>query len=513
MEKDSSYSNIGWTAVIIVSLASFIISLDNTFMNVAISNLLVDLNTTVPVLQIIITIYALTMASLILLGSKMQDVVGRKTTFIYGAIIFGIGTLIAALSVNAAMLLVGWSILEGIGAALMTPAAASIIIGTYTGDRSTFALGIRTFFAAAGAGFGPFIGGFLTTFFSWRWAFGLEFIIILIILIYSKKLKTFPSSMKFSDLDKPGIVLSSLGICVFVLGILSLNSSTDMKISPFIIGSGILLLIIFYFREKRTEVRDKIPIIDINLFNNRNFTLGTLSRMILNLALAGTVFVLPLFFQQEAGYNALETGFAILPLTVGVLIFSVASSRLSNQIEPKNLISLGFFIALISTLILSYQFNLNTHISNIIPSTLLLGIGLGLALPLTADIILSSVNSDKHSNASGIMSTSSSLGTSIGTALIGVVLILATLNGLYYAFDQTYPNQFTKDEINEKYLIYEQKVNTTYEVIQENQNSTLNTIVNNTIKNAMKTVFDFITIIFLISFIISLFIQPVKRKR
>ena len=234
--------------------------------------------------------------------------------------------------------------------------------------------------------------------------------------------------------------------------------------------------------------------------------------MILNLALAGAVFVLPLFFQQEAGYNALQTGFAILPLTVGVLIFSVASSRLSNQIEPKNLISLGFFIALTSTLILSYQFNLNTHISNIIPSTLLLGIGLGLALPLTADIILSSVSSDKHSNASGIMSTSSSLGTSMGTAIIGVVLILATLNGLYTAYDQTYPNQFTKSEINEKYLVYEQKVNTTHEVLEENQNSTLNTIVNNTIKNAMKTVFDFITIIFLISFIVSLFIKPVKRK-
>ena len=158
MEKISNSSKIGWTAVLIVSLASFIISLDNTFMNVAISNLLVDLNTTVPVLQIVITIYALTMASLILLGSKMQDVVGRKNTFIYGAIIFGIGTLIATFSVNAVMLLVGWSIFEGVGAALMTPAAASIIIGTYSGDRSTFALGIRTSFASAGAGFGPFIG-------------------------------------------------------------------------------------------------------------------------------------------------------------------------------------------------------------------------------------------------------------------------------------------------------------------------------------------------------------------
>ena len=506
-------TNIGWTAVIIVSLSSFIISLDNTFMNVAISNLVVDLNTTVPIIQIIITVYALTMASLMLLGSKMQDVWGRKTTFLLGAVIFGIGTVIAALSVNAAMLLVGWSILEGIGAALMTPATASIIIGSYSGDKSTQAMGIRTSFAAVGAGFGPLIGGLLTTFFSWRWGFGLELIIIIVILAFSKNLKSFPSSIKFSDLDKIGIILSSSGIFVLVLGILSLNTTTDIKYSPYIIGFGILLLLMFFLREKNAGTRDKIPIIDIKLFRNRNFTLGTLSRMILSLALAGTVFVMSVFFQQEIGYNAFITGLAILPLTAGVLLFSTLSSRLSKRIEPQNLISFGFFIALISTLLLSYQFNLNTHISTIIPATFLLGMGLGLALPLTANVILSSVSSVKHSDASGIMSTSASLGTSMGTAIIGVVLILATINGLYSTYDQLYPNQFTKSQINEKFTIYEKKVNTTtHEALQKDQNSTLYQIVDHTVQNAMRTVFEFISIIFLISFIVSLFIKPIKRK-
>lgn len=513
MELNYTNYNVGWTAAIIVSLSAFIISLDNTFMNVAISNLVVDLNTTIPFVQIIITVYALTMASLMLFGSKMQDVLSRKTTFKWGAVIFGIGTVIATFSINAPMLLVGWSILEGIGAALMTPATASIIIGSYGEDRSTFAMGIRTSFAAVGSGFGPLIGGFLTTFFSWRWGFGLEFIIILIILIFSRGLKTFPPSHKFSDLDFKGVILLSSGIFVFVLGILSFNTSTTFETSSAIVGTGILLLLIFYFREKRSSVRDKIPIIDIKLFHNRNFTLGTISRMILNLALAGTVFVLPLFFQQEAGYSALFTGFAILPLTVGVLIFSTASSRLSKRVEPKNLISLGFLIALISTLILSYQFDLNTHISNIIPATLLLGMGLGLALPLTANVILSAVKKHEQTDASGIMSTSASLGASIGTALIGVVLILATINGLYTAYDQTYPNQFTKAEINDKFLTYEQKTDTTHAYLEKSQNSTLKSIVSKTINNGMRIVFEFITFIFLISFIVSLFIQPIKRKK
>ena len=512
LENNFNASKIGWTALIVVSLSSFIISLDNTFMNVAITNLVIDLNTTVPFIQIIITVYALTLASLMLLGSKMQDVVGRKNAFISGAVIFGIGTVIAALSINANMLLVGWSVLDGVGAALMTPATASIIIGTYSGDDSAFAMGIRTSIATVGAGLGPLIGGFLTTFFSWRWGFGLELVIIIIILAFSRKLKYFPPSMKLSELDKLGVLLSSLGIFLFVLGILSLNSTNNLKIAPFIIGSGILLLIIFYFREKLGNKRDKRPITDIKLFKNRNFTLGTISRLILNLALAGAVFVLPVFFQQETGYSAFITGLAILPLTLGVLIFSLASSRISKRIEPHYLISIGFFIALASTLYLSYQFNLTTQISNIIPGTLLLGIGLGLALPLTANIILSSVSFDEQPDASGIMSTSASLGTSMGTAIIGVVLILATINGLYSAFDQIYPNQFSKNEINQKFIIYEEKVNTTHEVLKGNENSTLYEIVNTTVRNAMKTVFEFVSIIFLISFIISLFIKPLKRK-
>lgn len=411
------------------------------------------------------------------------------------------------------MLLVGGSILEGIGAALMTPATASIIIGSYGEDRSTTAMAIRTSFASAGAGFGPIIGGFLTTFFSWRWGFGLEFFIILIVLAFSRKLKTFPSSTNFSDLDIKGIIISSSGIFIFVLGILSLNTTTTLEISSAIIGFGALLLLIFYFREKSIVVRDKIPVINIKLFNNRNFTLGTLTRMILNLALAGAVFVLPVFFQRVGGYDALFTGFAILPLTLGVLVVSTASSKLSKYIEPKNLVSLGFLIALISTLILSYQFDLNTHISNILPATLLLGMGLGLALPLTANIIMSSVSNDEQTDASGIMSTSSSLGASMGTAIIGVVLILATINGLYASFDQTYPNQFSKEEINEKFLFYEQKNDTTHNYLEKNQNSTLKVVVNQTVKNAMRIVFEFITFIFLISFIVSLFIQPLKRKK
>jgi EmrB/QacA subfamily drug resistance transporter len=513
LENNTNVTKIGWTALILVSLSSFIIALDSTFMNVAISNLVVDLNTTVSAIQIIITVYALTMASLMLLGGKMQDVVGRKKAFLVGAIIYGIGTTIAALSINAAMLLIGWSILEGIGAALMTPATASIITGTYSGKNRAFALGIWTAIASVGAAIGPLIGGFLTTFFSWRWGFGLELIIVIVILAFSQKLKFFPPSMKLSDIDKLSVVLSSMGILILVFGILSLNSIKNLIIALLLVGTGILLLIIFYYREKKLINHDQTPLTDIRLFKNRNFTLGNLTRLIMQLALAGAVFVLPVFLQQITGADAFTTGLAILPLTIGLLIFAISSARLSNYIAPHKLISIGFLLALAGSFFLRFQFNLNTQIIDIIPGTLLLGIGLGLALPITGNIVLSSAGADKQSDASGIISTSANLGSSLGTAIIGIILILGTINGIYLAVDQTFPNEFTKDEIKQNLTLYTQKMKTTnITALKNNQTSTAYTIVNKTISTAMKAAFDFVSIIFLIGFLISLYIKPLKRK-
>jgi len=512
LHNNINASKIGWTALILVSLSSFIIALDSTFMNVAITNLVVDLNTTVSAIQVIITVYALTMASLMLLGGKMQDVVGRKKAFLAGAAIYGVGTTVAALSINATMLLIGWSILEGIGAALMTPATASIITGTYTGKNRAFALGIWTAVASVGAAVGPLIGGFLTTFFSWRWGFGLELVIVIFVLALSRELKYFPPSMKLSDINKISVLLSSFGILVLVLGILSLNSIKNWEISLVMMATGILLLILFYFWEKKIINLNKRPFTDIRLFKNRNFTLGNITRLIMQLALAGAVFVLPVFLQQVTGSNAFTTGLAILPLTIGLLIFAIASSRLSNYIAPHYLISIGFLLALAGSFFLSFQFNLNTQISDIIPGTLLLGIGLGLALPITGNIVLSSAGDDKQSDASGILSTSASLGTSMGTAIIGIVLILGIINGIYVAVDQTFPNEFSKDQIKQNLLQFDEKMKTTnITSLKGNETSDAYKIVNKSVSDAMKTTFDFVSIIFLIGFIISLYIKPLKR--
>ena len=199
-EKADNVSNVGWLTLILVSLGVFILSIDISFLNVAITTLVHDLHTNFATIQDIIVVYVLVLASLTLLSGELQKVFGRKRTFLMGAVIYGIGTLIAALSINSTMLLLGWSILEGIGAALMMVSASSIVVGSYSGERRAYALGLLSSMSAGAAVLGPFIGGFLTTYFTWRYAFGLEFIIILVILLFSRSILSFPKTLTWKDI-------------------------------------------------------------------------------------------------------------------------------------------------------------------------------------------------------------------------------------------------------------------------------------------------------------------------
>jgi MFS family permease len=193
-------SKTGWLTLIVVTLSMFIIVIDKTFLNVAISTLITDLHTDIVTIQSIIAIYSLIMASLMIPGGKLQDVLGRRKTFLLGAFIYGMGAVIASLSINSSMLLLGWSVLEGMGAAFMMPATTSIISGTYSGERRAFALGIISSMASGAGTIGPIIGGFLTTYYSWRYAFALELVVILTIFCS-------PGRYPHSRLPSNGLIL------------------------------------------------------------------------------------------------------------------------------------------------------------------------------------------------------------------------------------------------------------------------------------------------------------------
>ena len=236
-----------WGVLLVVSLAVFILVIDTTTVEVSLSALAADLNTELSTLHSIITIYTLVKASFMLIGAKLQDLIGRKRTFMAGAAIFGAGTLTAAISQDAGMFLFGWSILEGIGTVLMLPATATFITGTYEGKKRAFAFGVWGGIAAAASIFGLIFGGYLTTFYTWRWAFLLDLVIVIIIFALHRVLSETRPTASWKSFDIAGALLSVLGLLALVFGILLIKEPVKWMTALILITGGIILLFGFYF--------------------------------------------------------------------------------------------------------------------------------------------------------------------------------------------------------------------------------------------------------------------------
>ncbi|MEE3418945.1 MAG: MFS transporter, partial [Methanosphaera sp.] len=304
-------------------------------MNVAISQLITDLNTTVSTVQLIISFYTLITASLMLIGSRLQDIIGKKKVFLIGAGIYGIGALLAAISQNALMLFTGWSLLEGIGGSLMTPATISIASQTYKSDKRTFALAMISAMAGIAAAIGPLFGGIVTTFLSWRYGFVLELLIIIVVFIFSGKIQNFEPTLTKKDFDLTGSILLIFGLMSFVLGILLLEEDVIITVSLVILSLVILSLFASY--EYGLTKGEKTPLIDINMLKVRNLSVGTLIRLITSLAMGGSLFAISIFLQSVLKYDAFTTGLNLLPATVGILLSSIIAPKLTSKINHKTL--------------------------------------------------------------------------------------------------------------------------------------------------------------------------------
>jgi EmrB/QacA subfamily drug resistance transporter len=497
----------GWLTLIIVTLSIFTIVIDKTFLNVAISSLIKDLHTNIATIQIIIATYALTMASLMLIGGRLQNILGRKRTFLTGAGIYGVGTVVAALSINSIMLLIGWSILEGIGAALMMPASTSIISGSYKGEKRAFALGITSSMASGAGTLGPIIGGFLTTYYSWRYAFGLELVIIIVIVLFSREISSFPPTMKWTDLNVLGAINSASGIFLFVIGILLLNNPNNWNIAPYPIIIGLILLVIFYFYQKNRINNNKQPLVDVSLFSNRSFTLANIVRLLMNFTIGGVLFIIPVYVQGVLGADPLTTGLTLTPMSVAIFIMSSAAGKLSTRIQPRYILALGSLASMTGSIYLSTIFAPSTTILDMVPGIFLLGIGMGIVFPHSANVIFSVARSDQQPDASGIMNTGINLGSSLGTAVLGVILIIGSFSGMSIVFNN-HTSNYSEEQIIGTHQFLEQ--------IEPNYHGNINEkqiLASPQKVQTMKFAFNIITIILIIGFLSSLLIPPQKRKQ
>ncbi|WP_295722973.1 MFS transporter [uncultured Methanobrevibacter sp.] len=471
-----------WIPLIVVACASFIIILDKSFMNVSISHIVVDLNTDVSTIQMIVSFYTLITAALILFSTKLQDIVDKKKLFIIGAILFGIGTFTTVISLNTIMFFIGWSAIDGVAGALMLPAVVSIISGTYSGKKRTFALATVAIVTAIADVFAPLLGGVITTYFSWRYTFAVELIIIFFILGMQNKIPNFKPTESKNDLDIIGAIISIVGLVLLVLGILTLNNKVNISIIEIVLG--LLVLVTFIWYELKRKRTGKVPLLDVDLLRDKNLRVGVSIKLLYNLIISGTLFVLVLFFQSVWQLNPFDTGLATIPFCMGLLIFSLIAPRLIGKRNHKRILAIGCIISIVGCLILSYQFKLNTTMFDLIPGQFLLGAGLGFMMALTVDVALFDIPAESQNNASGIVSTGDTLGSSLGTAIIGIILILGVVGGISTAVDTYAPSYSGDVHFHQEVYNHFQKLDTidTQDSIAVN---TADIIIQNTMASVM----------------------------
>ena len=498
-----------WIPLILVACASFIITLDSTFMNVSISQVVADLNTTVSTIQMTMAFYTLITAAFMLLSTKLQDIVGKKRLFLIGAVLYGIGTFIAAISQSDTMLFIGWAVIEGLAGALMTPATVSIISGTYSGERRTFALAIESVMAALSAAVGPLFGGIMTTFLSWRYGFASELLIVIIILAMRNKIPDFEPTESKRDLDITGAIISFIGLILFVLGILML--SEDATTSIVVIILGIIALAVFALFEIKRKRKGKVPLLDMDLFKDKNLRVGSIIILLSYIVMGGGLFVVSLFMQTVLNLNAFNTGLTTLPLTVGLLIFAAIAPSLTEKLNHKSLMAIGSIIAIIGCVILSYQFKINTTMLNLMPGMFILGSGIGFIMALSTDIALINIPDENQNNASGITTTGQTLGESMGTAIIGIILILGVMGGIANGVDTYAPEYSGNEQVHQDIFDYFEKVGNVDEI--KSENSTVINIADTVIQDSMAFIMLVTAALMAIVFVLTFRLKDKKIKK
>jgi MFS family permease len=440
MTNSSETKKASWGVIAMLAAAQFIMVLDTTVMNVSITQVAKDLNTTIVGLQTAITMYTLVMAAFMLLGGKFGDKWGAKRAFWIGLLVYGAGSLTTALSPTLGVLLVGWSFIEGLGAILVIPAIAALTAATYSGRQRALAYGILGGVSGASAALGPLIGGYMTTYYTWRVVFVAETVVVLGVMLFLRLIPA--TSGRNSKLDTTGAFLSAASLGMIVFGILKSgqwgwitpNSSvpmvngvplTPLGLSPvfWLITAGLILLEVFFQHEHKFIDAGKEPLLDVRLLKIRPMRAGLVTYLSQQFIIMGTFFVLPLFLQTVLGYDSLETGIILLPLSLSLLVFALVGARLSGSYSPKRIATAGL-TGMLSGLVLLIAFtepDLRTTGFKI--ALALVGAGNGLLVSQLGNVIMSSVPSERGSEAGGLQGTAMNLGASLGVALIGSILI------------------------------------------------------------------------------------------
>ncbi|MEU7813833.1 MFS transporter [Pseudonocardia sp. NPDC049154] len=435
-----------WKPLVALGAAQFLVVLDTAVMNVSISALVADFDTTVAAIQGAITLYTLVMAAFLITGGQVGDILGRRRAFAVGLVIYGVGSGLTAIAPTLWVLLLGWSVIEGLGGALVLPALAALVGGNYHGRDRAVAYGVIGGLAGAGIAVGPILGGWATTYLSWRVVFAGEVVVVVAILLMLRWITDAPPTGPRRRLDLVGAALSVAGLAFVVLG--ALQSSAWGWLEPrnppftvfgfaptlFVIAAGLVLLGLLRSWVRHREERGRDPLVRWALFAIRPLRSALSSLLGQNLILLGVFFTVPLYLQVVQGLDAFSTGLRLLPVSLTMLVTSMAAPLVNRVAAPRAVVRTGFLVLCVAALWLVATVRPELDDLSFALATGLLGIGMGLLAGQLGNVAQSSVGEAERSEVGGLQYTAQNLGSSLGTALIGSFLLgaltRATLTGV-----------------------------------------------------------------------------------
>lgn len=433
-------------ALILLAAAQFVMVLDTSVMNVSITQIVADLDTTIAGVQLAITLYALVMAATMLVGARLGAMIGAHRTFALGLLVYGVGSLTTAVSPNLPVLLFGWSLLEGVGASLVVPAIAALAAGTYQGRDRALAYGVLGGMAGSAVAVGPVLGGWVTSNYSWRWVFVGEVIALALVMLRRRALPKLAVQPGLR-MDVPGGALSALGMLLVVIGILqggtwgwvqpldpptiAGHDVTPLGFSPvpFVVLAGAAVLWLMTIVLERRREHGRPVLFDTRMLTNRDLRSGLLTLVMQQLILMGTFFVLPVYLQVVLGKDAFDTGVKLLPLSLSLLLLSLLGPRMAGRRSIRTVVQIGIGLLSIGALVLASAVAPDLHGMRFGVGLVFSGAGAGLLLSQLGNVIMSSARADQTSEAGGLQGTAQNLGASLGTALVGSIMIASLTTG------------------------------------------------------------------------------------
>ncbi|MFI8292473.1 MFS transporter [Streptomyces sp. NPDC085614] len=435
--------------LVLLTLAAgqFLMALDSSVMNVSIATVAEDVGTTVTGIQGAITAYTLVMAMFMIPGGKVGVLIGRRRAFMIGCFVYGCGSLTTALAPNLTVLLLGWALLEGLGAALILPSIVALVAGNFTTERRAAAYGIVAAAGAVAIALGPLIGGVATTYFSWRWVFAGEVLVVLVILVFARRIADAVDDTH-PRIDLVGALLSALGLGIFVYGVLRSDEWGWVQPKPdapawlgvsmvvWLMMAGLLLVYLFLRWETRLVEGGREPLVDPAMLRNRQLTGGLTMFFFQYLVQMGVFFVVPLYLSVALGLSALQTGARILPLSLTLLAAAVLIPRFLPDVSPRRVVRLGVLALFAGAVVLMAALDADAGAEIVTIPLLLIGLGMGALASQLGSVTVSAVPDRQSAEVGGIQNAVTNLGASIGTALAGSLMIAALTSSFLGSVEQ-----------------------------------------------------------------------------